>query len=78
MLVADVADPLSRTPMTGIAGFWALAESGQAAAAPPTSVMNLRRSIAGHAPDALKPSVGDFAAQVSRHSSKTALGNVAG
>src|SRR5262249_37026303 len=36
----------SRNPITGIAGCWARAASGHAAAAPPTSDMNSRRFTA--------------------------------
>jgi hypothetical protein len=36
-------DLLSRKPITGITGCCARAASGHAAAAPPSSVMNLRR-----------------------------------
>jgi hypothetical protein len=41
--VASAIDELRRKPITGIAGCWARAASGQAAAAPPRSVMNARR-----------------------------------
>jgi hypothetical protein len=48
---SDVADSpgdlLLRNPITGIAGCCARAGSGQAAAAPPSSVMNWRRLMSG-------------------------------
>jgi uncharacterized protein YchJ len=39
------ADWAFRNPITGVAGCCARAASGQAAAAPPSSVMNARRFI---------------------------------
>src|SRR5262249_6747755 len=44
--VRSAAEAASRKPITGIAGCCARAASGHAAAAPPSSVMNVRRFTA--------------------------------
>ena len=47
-VIAKARRPVRRNPITGIAGCCARAASGHAAAAPPSSVMNSRRSSFDH------------------------------